>query len=493
MLTTRELTFAYAPRLPGEEPSQALTACSFHLAEGGSLAMMGASGAGKSTLAHVLAGLAPRYTGGRVTGTVQVAGVDVTLHPPEPGAIGILFQDAATQLFNTSVEDEVAWGLEALGVPSGEIEPRIVKALDRFGLGDMRRRAPWALSGGQQKRLALAALWAMQPRILLLDEPLGGLDPEGRVEVMQAVAALNRTGTTLLLMTLRPEVARQASTVALLAEGRMEPLMSTARLLDMTPRLVEMGVICPPEMWPDLSSGGVSDERAPALEVENLHFHYPDGTQVLHGIDLSIPAGQFVAVTGRNGAGKSTLVRHFNGLLRPTVGTVRVRGQAVLQRPIGVLAREVGYLFQRPEQQLFAASVREELAYGPTRLGLSDIPARLQRTLTDFGLHEIAGLSPALLGYGLQRTVSLAALAILETPVVILDEPTVGLDGWGIARLMHWLADLRRHGVTIVLVTHEMDIARCAERIIILDQGRIKADGDPEAVLTSAEGQADVL
>jgi energy-coupling factor transport system ATP-binding protein len=493
MLTVRDLTFTYAPRLPGEEPSQALTACSFDVEQATSLAVMGATGAGKSTLAYVLAGLAPRYTRGHLTGLVQVAGIDVTTQAPEPGALGILFQDAATQLFNTSLEEEVAWGLEALGLPPGEIGPRVGEALARFGLDGAQQRAPWTLSGGQQKRLALAALWAMRPRILILDEPLGGLDPEGRAEVMEVLAALNRTGTTLVLMTLRPDVARRASTVALLVEGRMASPTPTTNLADIEPRLVRMGVIYPPEMWPDLRSMAMGEERAPALEAENLHFQYPDGTQVLHSIDLSIPAGQFVAIIGRNGAGKSTLVRHFNGLLRPTEGTVRVRGKAIANRPTGVLAREVGYLFQRPEQQLFAASVREELAYGPARMGLPDLPARLERTLTDFNLHEIAELPPALLGYGAQRTVSLAALAITDTPVVILDEPTVGLDGRGVARLMHWLASLRRRGVTIVLVTHEMDVARRAERVIILHQGRITADGGPEAVLASPEGQAGVV
>jgi energy-coupling factor transport system ATP-binding protein len=492
MLTVRDLTFTYAPRLPGEAPAHALQACSFDLAEAASLAVMGATGAGKSTLAHVLTGLAPRYTGGRVTGLVQVGGVDVTRHPPEAGAIGILFQDAATQLFNTSVEDEVAWGLEALNVPPGVIGERVNEALARFDLAGVRRRAPWALSGGQQKRLALAALWAMQPRILVLDEPLGGLDPEGRAEVMESVAELNRTGTTLLISTLRLEVAQQMSQVAFLVEGQMAAPAPAVGLADMLPRLVEMGVLFPPEMWPDLSSGGLSARREPALEMENLHFSYSDGVQVLHGVDLVIPAGQFVAIVGRNGAGKSTLVRHFNGLLRPTAGSVRVHGKAILNRPTGSLAHEVGYLFQRPEQQLFASTVRDELAYGPARLGLPDIPARLQKTLTGFGLNEIADLPPALLGYGVQRTVTLAALAILETPVVILDEPTVGLDGRGIARLMHWLADLRRRDATIVLVTHEMDMAHCAERVVVLDQGEIMADGSPDSVLTLVAGRVGV-
>lgn len=493
MLTLRDLTFAYTPQQSGKRSGAVLRGCNLELNRATSLAVMGVSGAGKSTLAHIVAGLAPRYTGGSATGLVRVADVNVIDTQPDPGMVGVLFQDAATQLFNTSVEDEVAWGLEALGMPPDEIRGRVREALVRFDLAGVRRRAPWMLSGGQQKRLALAAIWAMQPQLLVLDEPLGGLDPEGRFEVLDAIEDLALTGTTLLVMTLRPEVARCASQIVLLDKGQMTDPLPARHLEELVPRLAEIGVIFPPEMWPDLSCRELGGVDMPALEVTSLHFYYPDGTYALQGIDLVIPAGQFVAIVGRNGAGKSTLVRHFNGLLRATRGDVRVLGKSVHSRPTGELAREVAYLFQRPEQQFFASTVREELTYGPARLELPGLEARLERVMSRFSLSDMADLPPALLSYGDQRTVTLATLAMLDTPIVILDEPTVGLDGQGIARLMDWLVDVRRRGATVVVVTHELELARRADRIVALEAGSVRADGKPDDVLHSNEVRAGVL
>ena len=182
MIRAEKLSFAYAPRHPGGQPTEVLSDCSLGLAPGETLAVMGPTGAGKSTLTYVLAGLAPRHTGGTLSGILSVAGHDLTQGPPAIGSVGLLFQDAATQLFSTSVEDEVAWGLEAIGLSPTEIGHRVETSLQRFGLARDCRRPPWALSGGQQKRLALAALSAMRPQVLILDEPLGGLDPEGRDE-----------------------------------------------------------------------------------------------------------------------------------------------------------------------------------------------------------------------------------------------------------------------------------------------------------------------
>ncbi len=185
--------------------------------------VMGASGSGKSTLCYVLAGLAPLHTGGERWGTLRVLGSDVAAEPPAPDAVALLFQDAATQLFSTTVENEVAWGLETLAVPSHEIGPRVLEALQRFGLLECRYQPPWKLSGGQQKRLTLAALWSLHPRFFLLDEPLGGVDPAGRAEVLSALNLLRGEGTTLLFTT--PHLDEQwqdvelADTAALLAEG----------------------------------------------------------------------------------------------------------------------------------------------------------------------------------------------------------------------------------------------------------------------------------
>ncbi len=482
MIRAHDVTFAYAARLPGEHPRPVLTGCSLELGSGRALAVMGPTGAGKSTLSYVLAGLAPRHTGGTLSGAISIAGRDLHDGPPEIGSVGLLFQDAATQLFTTTVEDEVAWGLEAMGLAPEEIGRRVEASLTHFELTTVRHRAPWALSGGQQKRLALAALWAMRPGVLLLDEPLGGLDPEGCAEVLAAVDSLREAGTTLLIMTLHPETAHQAGTVALLADGQVSPAMPWKALAKQETALIQTGLLLPRRLWPDLGPHG-GDGNVPAIEVKGVHFGYPGEAEVLHGIDLTVPTGQFVALVGRNGAGKSTLVRHLNGLLRPRSGTVSILGQPLAGRAAGTIARQVGFLFQRPEQQLFSPTVRDEIAYGPMRLGLNDVQARVDGVLERFGLQDVADVPPALLGYGAQRTVTLAVLAALATPIVVLDEPTVGLDGRGLAQLLAWLAERREQGVTIVLVTHNLDLAACTDRAITLDAGAVIADGPPAAVI----------
>ena len=479
MISAQDITFTYAPRQPGDHPRPVLAGCSLHLDAARALAIMGPTGAGKSTLSYVLSGLAPRHTGGTLSGSVAIAGHDLRDAPPEIGSVGLLFQDAATQLFSTTVEDEVAWGLEAMGLAPHEIGQRVEASLAHFELTSVRHRAPWALSGGQQKRLALAALWAMRPGVLILDEPLGGLDPEGRAEVLAALDTLREAGTTLLVMTLHPETARQVGAFSLLSAGRLSPVLPVSALLEQEAALVETGLLFPPRLWPDLSPRAPVDDGAAAIEVQGVRFHYPAEAEVLHGIDLTIPRGQFVALIGRNGAGKSTLVRHLNGLLRPNSGTITVMGQPLAGRAAGTIARHVGFLFQRPEQQLFSPTVREEIAYGPTRLGLSNVEARVDGTLAQFGLEGVADMPPALLGYGAQRTVTLAVIAALATPIVVLDEPTVGLDGHGLAQLLAWLSELREQGVTIVLVTHDLDLAARADRVITLNDGAIIADGVP--------------
>lgn len=482
MLVAEHLNFAYPSPGLGLPATEALRDVAFHLETGGALAVMGASGSGKSTLCHVLAGLAPRYTGGHVSGVARAAGYDVLATPPPTGAVGLLFQDAATQLFTPTVEDEVAWGLEALGTPPSHIGAQVEEALARFGLLGVRTRSPWVLSGGQQKRLALAAVWAMRPRVLLLDEPLGGLDPQGRAEVLAALETLAQGGATLLLTTFRPQAAALAATTLVLTDGASTPPASTAEVLRDETQLVEAGILYPPYLWPTFEVPGTLS-ATPVITVQDLHFAYTDGHAALHGIDLEIPQGQFVAIIGPNGAGKSTLLRHFNGLLRPTRGTVRVCGKDTAGRTTGDLARAVGFLFQRPEQQLFAATVYEEVAFGVRALHLTDVAGRVERALARFELTAFAQTPPSILSYGVQRAVTLAALAALDTPILALDEPAVGLDGREWARLLAWLAERRAAGVTLVIVTHEMELAARADRVVALADGCVVADGAPDEVL----------
>jgi cobalt transport protein ATP-binding subunit len=233
-----------------------------------------------------------------------------------------------------------------------------------------------------------------------------------------------------------------------------------------------------------------------AVAVAGLWYWYHDEvTPALRGLDLEIPRGQFLALVGANGSGKTTLVKHFNGLLRPRRGQVWVAGRDAAGQTVGALARQVGYLFQHPEQQIFGPTVRQEVAFGPRNLGLApdQVERRVEAALLRFGLAAMAERPPAILSYGLRRRVTLASLAAMDPSVLVLDEPTVGLDAAGRRETLAWLEELHAQERTLLLVTHDMALAvERAQRIVILHQGQILADGSPaqlfsqEALLAKA-------
>jgi energy-coupling factor transport system ATP-binding protein len=222
--------------------------------------------------------------------------------------------------------------------------------------------------------------------------------------------------------------------------------------------------------------------ETPAIAFEHISFDYGPDVPVLHEVSLTIPKGQFVALTGENGAGKTTLARHLIGLLRPTEGTVCVMGHDAAGYATGELARWVGFAFQNPEMQIFSPTVREELAFGPRNLGLEDtaLDEAIARALDDFDLGALADYPPAALSFSLRRMVALAAIAAMNTPILVLDEPTVGLDSRGAARLVEWLRARHVAGATVLLITHDMELAaQLANRILVLHDGRLAADGPP--------------
>jgi energy-coupling factor transport system ATP-binding protein len=227
------------------------------------------------------------------------------------------------------------------------------------------------------------------------------------------------------------------------------------------------------------------------LEVADLVFWYDDeDTPVLRGLDLIIQRGEFLALVGANGSGKTTLTKHFNGLLRPQRGRVLVDGQDATDRSVGELARHVGYLFQNPEQQIFSPTVREEVAFGPQNLGLSsaEVEAQVVDALDRFRLVDVADNPPAVLSYGLRRRVTLASLAAMDPPVLVLDEPTVGLDARGLVEAFDWLSELHAKGRTIVLVTHDMSLAaEYADRVVAMHEGQIIASAPPAELFQQHE------
>ena len=407
-----DLYFSYPPISAGAPAVEVLRGVTFHVTASQSLAVMGATSSGKSTLALVLAGLAPAMTGGLLAGQVLVNGQDATTTPAAilSASLGLVFQEPERQLFNMTVAEEVAFGLEGLALPPQEIGERVALALAQVGLTGLEERSPWQLSGGQQKRLAIATLLAIQPPILLLDEPMAGLDPAARREVAAVLDILRQTaGATVIVLEKDAEfVARWAERVVILAGGQIALDGSPAAVFAEVDRLHELGIAVPQmaelaARLPVVSQSATfltasqaaaalipllpasvtnapaltpqppvpAPQSPPAIAIRDITFRYEDGTQALDRLSLLVPRGQFLAVVGRNGGGKSTLARHLNGLLRPQKGDVAIHGKPSAGRRVGELAREVGYVFQNPDRQIFATSVREEVAYGLHNLGVT--------------------------------------------------------------------------------------------------------------------------
>ena len=544
-----DLRFSYPPVLPDGPPVQVLRGLSLHVPAGQALAIMGATSSGKTTLALILAGLAPEMTGGSLAGRALVAGLDVANTPAARLSLtlGLVFQEPERQLFNMTVAEEVAFGLEGQGLPPPQIGERVAWALDRAGLTGLEARAPWQLSGGQQKRLAIASILAMQPPVLLLDEPMAGLDPAGRREVAALLADLKRsTGATVVVLEKEAEfVARWAERMVVLAGGQIALDGEPVAVFQQVHELHAQGVAVPQmaELAARLRTDGedaafltareagswaarrlaeipqqATQQRMPegampcqeerqrmpeaakasqaklatsttlAVDVRAVRFAYAGGTQALDGLSLAVPQGQFVAIVGPNGGGKSTLARHLNGLLRPQQGTIAVQGQPTAGRPVGELARLVGYVFQNPDHQIFAPTVREEVAFGPRNLGLAGqaLLERVNEALAAFDLLPVAETPPAVLGYGLRRLVTLASVWAMQPPIWLLDEPTTGLDARLTGLLHDRLHALHRAGHTILLITHDLKLAAEAERIVVISRGRVIVDGAPSAVLADS-------
>jgi len=515
-----QLEVSYPSPQAGGDPVPALCGVDLQIESGAFVAVMGPLGSGKSTLCLALNGAVSHAVDCRYKGTVRVSDLDVRQVPMGQLAlqVGLVFEHAEDQLFNATVADEIAFGLESMALPTDEIEQRIAGGLRQVGLVGFEERSPRTLSGGEQKRLALASVLAMRPRVLVLDEPTAGLDARARHEVLSAIEHLRGNAseqTTVIMSTQDAEAAAQfAERIVVLNKGQI--------VLDGSPTevfahvaLLEAWGITPPQLarvahrfclpttftvhdaaqqW----AGAIAPpapRKAPAPPVpptetvvafRNVHYNYPGSAPVLRGISIDIHRGEWLAVIGINGSGKTTFLKHLNGLLRPTAGSVILCGKDTRGRQVGELARIVGYLPQSPDDSIFCATVREEVAYGPRHVGLhgEQLTVRVDESLAQMDLLPYANHPPAVLGYGLRRQVALASVLAMQTALLAFDEPTVGLDSGVIARTVDAVAARHQQGATVVMITHDLQlVARFAQRVVVLSEGRIRAQGTPEEVL----------
>jgi energy-coupling factor transport system ATP-binding protein len=499
----------------------ALRGVSFEVERGEFVAVMGRTGAGKSTLCRCLNALIPRHSRGTMEGRVLVAGLDTARSDfyEIAGRVGIVFQDPETQFIMMTVEDEIALGLENRGVEPQAIRAAVERALAAVGLPQSYLgKPPTELSGGQKQRVAIAAMLALEPEILVLDEPTSDLDPAGKAEVFAILERLKaeRAATVILVSHDSEQVARYADRVLVLDQGRVALAGPTAEVLGRVRELAALGIAAPQVAqlgfllgWPRPAGDPraalqrlhgarlappaaplARPESEPAVKVQGLEHAYPDGTLALRGVDLELRRGEYVAIVGSNGSGKTTLAKHLNGLLRPTRGSVWVAGvEAARVRP-SELARRVGYCFQNPDHQLFCQTVEEELAFGPRHLGLSEaeVRARVERVLETVGLAPWRNEHPFFLGKGQRQRLAVGAALTIEPEIIIVDEPTTGQDHAMCEEIMALLDRLNQAGHTVVIITHDMElVAEHCRRVLVMADGRIIADGSPAQVFADAE------
>ncbi len=504
------VTFAY----PGA-PDPVLRDVSLEIPPGTFTLVSGASGVGKSTLLRCINGLVPHASGGRFGGRVWVGGIDTRTVGPGGLArwVGFVFQDPEAQFVTERVEEEVAFALENAGVPPDRMRARVEGVMDRLGLAPLRDRPLHTLSGGEMQRVAIAAALVLEPSVLVLDEPTSQLDPAGAQEVLDLLARLREDlGITVVLAEHRLERVLPYADLMVYLPGPGRPLLvgpprEVLRDVPLVPPVVALGqalgweplpvtveearpfaerltpVPSPEPRTPNIELRTPNPE--PLLAVEGLRFSY-DGAEVLRGVDLGVGAGERVVLMGPNGAGKTTLLRCIVGLLRPQRGSIRLAGEEITGGDPATICQQVGYLPQDPGALLFAESVREELRLTLANHGLQGRPPIPPEVLLErLGLATIADAYPRDLSVGERARVAIGAVTVTRPRVLLLDEPTRGLDYGAKEDLLRLLDQWRADGAGVLIVTHDVELAaQAADRVVVLEGGRVVRDGPPRQVLT---------
>jgi energy-coupling factor transporter ATP-binding protein EcfA2 len=495
-LTVENLSFRYRDR-----NELAIQALSFSVTRGEILLVSGSSGCGKTTLIRCVNGLIPRSYKGERTGRILLHGQESTDWPLSKVSqqVGTVLQDPERQILGTKVLNEVAFGLENLGMPRPEIFERVDEALGTLNISRLRERETFNLSGGEKQKVALAGVLAMRPSILLLDEPLASLDPASAFETLDMVRRLADEGMSVLLIEHRVEdVLRiRPDRIMFMVEGQIRYLGKPSGLVKAVDyhevklpakMILERAAHDPPLAELDLlpsRTGSGSDGSEPLVRFEQVGFAYEEGQDVLHGISLDIRRGEVIAVLGPNGAGKTTFVKHAIGLLKPKSGRVLVNGRDTRQASVAQIASTLGYVFQSPSHMLFAPTVHEELAFGPTNLKhpKEQIEKEVKQALQIVNLSDKESDPPLALSFGQQKRVSIAAILAMRSRILVMDEPTAGQDYKNYMNFMDSI--LQMPGFEAILfITHDVDLAVIyATRVLMIADGRLAADGPPQEVL----------
>ena len=499
--------------------SVALDDVTLEVCRGERVCVLGANGSGKSTLASVICGLlAPDEGDVELAGhAVCTGGVpDLAAYRDARRQLGLVFQNPDDQIVTSVVADDVAFGPENLGVPRAQISVRVARELRRVAMEKYAHADPSRLSGGQRQRVCIAGALAMEPAVLVLDEPSSLLDVRGRAAIMRVMGRLAAAGATLVHVTHFMDEALAADRVVVMQHGHvaLEGTPDEVFAAKNAQVIEALGLEMPFEARLAVAlrqagaaggaiaaPGAPSDEKPAAcaacahtaeplaILARDLGFSYGPGAQALDGVSLEVPVHATTAIVGQTGSGKSTLLRLLCGLEAADAGSLTVCGiNAATKRGRRQVRRAVGYVMQHPERQLFAQTVAEDVAFGPRNQGLSaaEVEGRVAHALDLVGLADRRDASPFELSGGQQRLAAIAGVLAMEPELLVLDEPTAGLDPRGRARLRALMADLAAHGVTLLQVTHSMEDAARADHVVVLDQSHVLAAGTPAEVFCPA-------
>lgn len=499
----------------------ALDGLTFTVEKGEFIGIVGANGAGKSTLSQALIGLVPQFYNGAYGGRVLIDGLPAESTPISELCckVGLVFQNPFNQLSGAkdNVYEEVAFGMQNLGVPRAEMHRRTENALKLLDIWQFRDRNPFDLSGGQMQRVAIASILVMEPDIIVLDEPTSQLDPQGSEEVFRTVDKLAHSGITILMIEQKIEkIAAYCDRILLLHQGH-QIAFDTPQKVFSRPDLEQLGVqapvftrICralgttlPDGSYPVTVEEAANqlrrtsalppvsaqqEERPELFEIRNLEFSYRPGTPVLHGINLQLDARP-TAIIGQNGAGKTTLVKLLKGLLRPTGPSIWFRGEDISHKTVAALAAQVGYVFQNPDDQIFRYNVLDEVMFGPLNIGMSEEQARekSRAALALTGLSDQENSNPYDLELNERKMVAIASVLAMDPDVLILDEPTIAQDMMGRRRIADIVRTLSAQGKLVLAILHDMDfVAECFDRVVVMAQGQVVADGSPRQVFADS-------
>jgi energy-coupling factor transporter ATP-binding protein EcfA2 len=455
-------------------PRYALRDVNLRIKRGEFVVIVGPSGCGKSTLALAIGGYLFRQFAGETTGTVTVAGLDVRQTPVYDTAdiVGLVQQNPEAQFCTLTVQDEVAFGLENRCLPPEEIRRRITSALEVVGAKHLMDRALATLSGGEKQKVAIAAMMATEPRVLIFDEPTSSLDPPATAEIFEVIShILAQAGITVIVIEHKVDYLRAFEPrLVSLENGRVVydgPLAAGWQIS----RLANRQTVMPAGRPPHHTQGAESIE--PLVAVEGLHLSY-NGNPVLRDVSLEIRPREFVVVMGDNGSGKTTFLQSLLGLIQPNRGHVRVLGKNTRQTSVSDLARQVGFVFQNPNHQLFAESVWKEATFALHNFGALDGAAKLrtERLLTRCGLDDRRQDHPYRLSYGEKRRLNLVSILAHLPRLILLDEVLIGQDAENATFLLELLREEVAQGSTVIMANHDPQVASCyASRLIFFDGG----------------------